>query len=130
MDDTAEDRAAIRPVISQIDFYPLTQFDGTMKTTDWTKIPKTPVKTGQKSETVWVHPETFFDVLPSVMKRVPPLPGEEALYHWIGSVLEAAATDPEVKQGACRGPRRNSSAAARRALGLPRSRGDCRPRRE
>ena len=32
------------------------------------------------------------------MKSVPPLPGEEALYHWIGSVLDAAATDPAIKQ--------------------------------
>ena len=32
------------------------------------------------------------------MKQVPPLPGEEALYAWIGSVLEAAANDPEIKK--------------------------------
>ena len=25
------------------------------------------------------------------MKQVPPMPGEEALYKWIGSVLDAAA---------------------------------------
>jgi hypothetical protein len=30
--------------------------------------------------------------------KVPPLPGEEALYKWIGSVLDAAAEDPAVKQ--------------------------------
>jgi len=36
--------------------------------------------------------------LPAVMKLVPPLPGEEALYKWIGSVLEAAAKDPEIKK--------------------------------
>ena len=30
------------------------------------------------------------------MKQVPPLPGEEALYKWIASVLDAAAKDPEV----------------------------------
>ena len=30
------------------------------------------------------------------MKQVPPMPGEEALYKWIGSVLDAAAKDPEV----------------------------------
>ena len=29
-------------------------------------------------------PETFFDELPAVMKQVPPLPGEESLYKWIG----------------------------------------------
>ena len=45
-----------------------------------------------------MNPETFFDELPTVMKQVPPLPGEEALYNWIGSVLEAAAKDPEIKQ--------------------------------
>ena len=32
------------------------------------------------------------------MKQVPPLPGEEGLYQWIGSVLQAAAKDPEIKK--------------------------------
>jgi hypothetical protein len=32
------------------------------------------------------------------MKQVPPLPGEEALYRWISSVLEAADKDPVIKQ--------------------------------
>jgi hypothetical protein len=45
-----------------------------------------------------VNPETFFGELPAVMKSVPPLPGEEALYNWIGSVLEAAAKDPKIMQ--------------------------------
>jgi hypothetical protein len=31
------------------------------------------------------------------MKQVPPLLGEEALYSWIGSVLEASAMDPKIK---------------------------------
>ena len=31
-------------------------------------------------------------------EAVPPLPGEEALYNWIGSVLEAAAKDPTIMQ--------------------------------
>src|SRR5271165_1821966 len=42
------------------------------------------------------YPATFFNELPRVMKQVPPMPGEEALYKWIGSVLDAAAKDPEV----------------------------------
>ena len=42
MDDTAEDRAAIQPVLSQINFYPLSQFDGKMKTKDWSKLPHYP----------------------------------------------------------------------------------------
>ena len=70
-----------------------------MKTKDWSKLPHFPApkSTGQ-GETKWVNPETFFDELPAVMKSVPPLPGEEALYNWIGSVLEAAAKDPKIKQ--------------------------------
>jgi hypothetical protein len=46
----------------------------------------------------WVDPVVFFDQLPAVMKQVPPMPGEEALYKWIGSVLDAAAKDPEVME--------------------------------
>jgi len=99
MDDTAEDHAAIQPVLSQIDFYPLSQFDGKMKITDWSKLPHFPApKSKGKGEAEWVNPETFFDQLPAVMKSVPPQPGEEALYNWIGSVLDAADKNPEVKK--------------------------------
>jgi uncharacterized protein (TIGR03000 family) len=99
MDDTAEDHKAIQPVLSQINFYPLSQFDRKMKVTDWSKIPHFPApKPSGKGETQWVNPDTFFDELPAVMKQVPPLPGEEALYRWIGSVLEAADKDPEIKK--------------------------------
>ena len=95
MDDTAEDQKAVQPVISQIVFYPLSEFDGKMKTKDWSKLPHFPAPES-KGETKWVNPDTFFDQLPAVMKSVPPLPGEEALYKWIGSVLDAAAKDPAI----------------------------------
>jgi hypothetical protein len=99
MDDTAEDHKAIQPLLSQISFYPLSQFDGKMKIKDWSKIPHFPApKSDGKGETEWVNPETFFDQLPAVMKEVPPLPGEEALYGWINSVWEAAAKDSATKQ--------------------------------
>jgi len=99
MDDTPEDQAAVQPLLNQIVFYPLSQFDGKMKTKDWSKAPHFPApKSSGSGETKWVNPETFFDELPAVMKAVPPLPGEEALYKWIGSVLEAAEKDPAVKQ--------------------------------
>jgi len=100
MNDTPEDRAAIQPALTQIQFYPLSQFDGTMKTKDWHKIPiiKREGKPAKYSTTQppWVAPAVFFDQLPIVMKQVPPMPGEEALYKWIDSVLDAAAKDPEV----------------------------------
>jgi hypothetical protein len=99
MDDTAGDRKAIQPVLSQVNVYPLSQFDGKMKTKDWSKLPHFPApKTESKGETKWVNPETYFNELPMVMKEVPPLPGEESLYRWISSVLEAADKTPAVMQ--------------------------------
>ena len=98
MNDTPEDHAAIQPALSQIQLYPLSQFDGTMKTKDWSKLPSFPAPKAKPSSSAnpWVNPATFFAELPGVMKQVPPMPGEEALYKWIGSVLDAAAKDPEV----------------------------------
>jgi hypothetical protein len=113
MDDTAEDRAAIQSVLNQVVFYPLSEFDGKMKTKDWSKLPHFPAPES-KGETKWVNPETFFDELPAVMKSVPPLPGEEALYKWIGSVLDAAAKDPAIKKALT-----ESAVAAERELISP-----------
>jgi hypothetical protein len=96
-DDTPEDKAAIQGVLSRVMVYPLSEYDGTMKTKDWKKIPDFPAQGGGSGETKWVIPEKFFDELPQVMKEIPPLPGEEALYRMIQSVLGAAANDPEIK---------------------------------
>jgi hypothetical protein len=98
-DDTPEDLAAVQTVLNQINFYPVSEYDGKMKVTDWSKLPHfpSPAPTG-KGEARWVNPETFFDVLPEVMRLVPPLPGEEALYGWIDSVLVAAEKDPQIKK--------------------------------
>ena len=46
------------------------EFDGKMKTKDWSKLPHFPApKSSGKGETKWVNPETFFDELPAVMKQ-------------------------------------------------------------
>jgi len=96
-DDTLEDLQAVQAVLNQINFYPLSEFDGTMKTKDWSKIPDFPApKSSGDGEAKWVDPMTFFEQLPEVMKLVPPMPGEETLYNWIGSVLDAAGKDPQV----------------------------------
>jgi hypothetical protein len=99
-DDTAEDTKAVQPLISQVVFYPLSKFDGKMKTVDWSKLPHVPApaQKGAKGETGWVIPETYFEELPVVMNEVPPPPGEEALYGWIRSVFDAAAKDPATKK--------------------------------
>jgi len=96
MDDTDEDRAAVQPLLNQVDAYPLTEFDGTMKIKDWSDYPSYPAPKVE-GESKWVVPEPFFDQLPGVMDAVPALPGEEALYAAIRQVLEAAEKDPSVK---------------------------------
>ncbi len=99
LDATEEDKKAIQPVINLVNIYPLSKYDGKMKTTDWAKIPKIPSQgSGGSAEMVWVNPKTFFDELPAVMKALAPLPGEEALYGLINSVLDAAANDPALMQ--------------------------------
>ena len=95
--DNAEDTKAVQPILNQIMFYPLSQFDGKMKTTDWTKSPHFPAPPATGGETKWVTPEKYYDQLQGVMKLVPPLPGEEAIYNWISSVFDAAGKDPEIK---------------------------------
>src|SRR5271165_4694650 len=72
MNDTPEDHAAIQPALSQILFYPLSQFDAKLKTKDWSKVPSFPVpQTKTKPEysstaPPWVDPATLFDRLPSI----------------------------------------------------------------
>ncbi len=100
MDDTEEDRAAIQPIIDQIMAYPLADHTGEMRTTDWSELPTLPAgdATSGERETQWVVPERFFEELPTVLAEVPARPGEEALYAWVGSLLDAAAGDPHLAE--------------------------------
>lgn len=98
MDDTAEDRQAIQPLIQTIMMYPLADYDGTMKTKDWTELPIVPPAQEGDAETKWVFPEKFIDQLPAVLTDAPPLPGEEARYAQLQAVLEAAQRDPTIKE--------------------------------
>jgi hypothetical protein len=93
-DDTPEDTRAVQPVISKIMMYPLSRFTGRQQTKDWISAPEFPSAAQGDEETKWVDPQTFFDLLPVVLQEVPPLPGEEALYQNMRSVLDAAKTDP------------------------------------
>ena len=97
MDDTPEDRQAIQPVLRQVMMYPLTEYDGTMKSIDWKTIKMLPnVSTGEQ-EVKWVPPESFVDTLPLVLADAPPLPGEETRYSQVLAVLETAKNDPKIK---------------------------------
>ena len=98
MDDTDSDRAAIQDVINQVMLYPLDEYTGQLRTTDWSAAPAFPAgdATSGEQETQWVDPGAFFAQLPEVMAEVPARPGEEAWYEWLGSVLRAAEGDAGV----------------------------------
>ncbi len=99
MDDNAEDRNAIQPLINQVVAYPLSDYDGKMKIKVWKDIPTLENKNaGGSAETQWVTPEKFAEELPMVLKQVKPLPGEEALYGWMRSLVNAIQDKPELKE--------------------------------
>jgi hypothetical protein len=97
MDDTAEDRKAIQPVLREILMYPLAEYDGKIKSIDWSTIKKLPNAATGEQEIVWVPPESFVDTLPIVLADAPPLPGEEARYAQVLAVVAAAQVDPKLK---------------------------------
>ena len=97
-DDTPEDKRAIQGVLTGIAMYPLAEYDGRMKSMEWSKLPKVPGAPPGEEETRWVFPEKFFDELPAVLADAPPLPGEEARYAQVLAVLAAAKENPKLKQ--------------------------------
>ncbi|WP_313378060.1 DUF1254 domain-containing protein [Achromobacter insolitus] len=101
MDDTDQDREAIQKKLNQVVFYPLKDFNGKMKSIDWKTTPDIPnpnADSASAGETRWVVPEQFFDQFGQVLKMVPPLPGEEAMYAQFRSVMDASAKDPAIKE--------------------------------
>ncbi|TDQ35623.1 hypothetical protein DEV91_101106 [Phyllobacterium brassicacearum] len=97
-DDTAEDRKSIQSVLSGIMMYPLDQFDGKMKSVDWSKVKKLPAEGEGSAETPWVPAKSFFDSLAVALADAPPLPGEEARYAQVLSVIDAAKSDPKIRE--------------------------------
>jgi hypothetical protein len=96
-DDSPEDNKAVRSVTQQVMMYPLTDYDGKMKSRDWTKLLNVFSTTGDDEEVRWIIPEKFFDVLPLVLADAAPMPGEEARYAQVSAVLAAAEKDPKIK---------------------------------
>lgn len=91
--DDPADKAAVQPLIRQIMAYPVSEFDGTMKEKDWADIIPLPWKKLSNEEWRWVNPASFFESLTKALDVCPPLPGEEAIYALVRSVLEAAGDD-------------------------------------
>ena len=97
MDDTAEDRQAIQPLLQQMVMYPLAEYDGMMKSIDWSTIPTLSNPATGEQEIIWVPTASFVDTLPAVLADAPPLPGEEARYLQVLAVLDAAKNDQQLK---------------------------------
>jgi hypothetical protein len=58
--------------------YPLADYDGKMKSTDWSQLPVAPAAATGDDEIKWAVPERFFDELPTVFADAPPMPGERS----------------------------------------------------
>ncbi|MGF6174272.1 DUF1254 domain-containing protein [Ensifer sp. 4252] len=97
-DDTAEDKAAVQEALKGITLYPLSEYDGTMKTVDWNTVKKVPASGDGSAETQWVVPEKFIDELPLALADAPPLPGEESRYAQVLAVVAAAKADPAIRK--------------------------------
>lgn len=100
MDDTAEDRRAILPLLSRIGMYPLAEFDGDVKESDWTTLPHygdAPAAGADEPETQWVDPTRFADDLALVLGEVPAREGEAAVYDGYRQLADAAAADERVR---------------------------------
>jgi hypothetical protein len=95
MTDDPADKEAVRAVISKLNIYPLSEYDGNVKLKDWTKIPSfpDPNKSQGGKEVSFVMPDKFFLEFPQILAEVPPLKGEEALYAQFHSVLDAVKKD-------------------------------------
>lgn len=96
-DDSPEDKKAIQSLLPYVLFYPLDDFDGTLKAKDWKGMPQAPAHASGDVESKWVFPEKFVDQLPEVLADAPPLPGEEARYAQVLAVIAAAQSDPKLK---------------------------------
>jgi hypothetical protein len=102
-EDTPEDKRAIQAVLPGIMMYPVSEYDGKIKTKDWANLPKAPAPPSGDEETPWVVPDKFVDELPLVFADAPPLPGEEARYAQVLAVLAAARNNPAIKQAMIEG---------------------------
>ncbi len=94
-----EDRAEIQSVLSQISLYPLSKFDGEMKTRDWSKskwypnLAQVPGQRGKK-----FTPDVFLDSLEEVLDEAPPQAGEEKLYAQFRELIAQSRRDADSRE--------------------------------
>ena len=109
-DDTPEDKRAIQAPLRQVVMYPLAEFDGTMKSIDWTKIAQGPAAKDGAEEVQWVAPEKFVDATRRRAGRRPAVGGR-------GGALCAAARRARRRQGRSAAPGGDEQGRCRRRQG-------------
>ena len=83
-EDDKADNEVLQPLIQEIAVYPLSEFDGKVKTRDWSSLPSLPwIKLGEE-EWKWVDPATFFDILPKCSTPPARFPVRRRFTRWSG----------------------------------------------
>ena len=83
-EDDKADNEVLQPLIQAIAVYPLSEFDGKVKTRDWSSLPSLPwIKLGEE-EWKWVDPATFFDILPKCSTPPARFPVRRRFTRWSG----------------------------------------------
>ena len=105
MNDTLEDKKEVQKYTNQIEFYPLSEFDGKVKTRSWADLPSLSMPEGQngEDEVKWVNPNNIVNDLTSVLMDVPPLSSEEGFYSNMKEVLEVIKNNPELEKAFIQG---------------------------
>lgn len=99
LEDETLEQVSLQQTAGQLMLYPLSQFSGRVKSCDWSRSRWLPNIAGPAGKSRGrVLPKTFFEVLPEVLKTVPPLPGEEPLYAYFGELLRRAENDERVRE--------------------------------
>ncbi|MFM9057616.1 MAG: DUF1254 domain-containing protein [Planctomycetaceae bacterium] len=96
----AGDREAALPAINQIMAYPLDEFDGALRETDWSRSRWLPAVAGRARRSGGVTPAGLLEALPEILADVPPLPGEEPLYARLRKLVDAIKADPALEDDA------------------------------
>lgn len=94
------DREAALPAVNLIMAYPLDEFDGGFRVTDWSRSRWLPAVAGRARRNGGVTPGGFFEALPEILADVPPLPGEEPLYARLRGLVDAIGRDPALEADA------------------------------
>lgn len=96
--DDPRDKQAVQAPLEQVSMYPLSEYDGKMKSIEWSQLPRMPFKATGEGETKWVVCEKFFAQLPTVLADAAPFPGEEARYAQVLAVLDALERNPALAE--------------------------------